>query len=78
MKIVITEHDGCFAFDLAAEDMVDAALLTRLGMNGTRAVRSINTFVDADGSFTGSVVIGKHGRSNSAVPNRAGRKGGRK
>ena len=70
MKINLIENDGCFSFRLTAETLVDAALLTRLGMNATKEVRTISTFVNRDGSFESAVVIGKHKNSGPFVPKR--------
>lgn len=70
MKITLTEHDGCFAFDLAAETLPDAALLTRLGMNATKEIRHASTNVSRDGRFEAGVVIAKHKHANNDVPKR--------
>ena len=70
MKITFAEHDGCFAFDLIAETMADAAALTRFGMNHTNEIRTAGADVKKDGNFLAFMVIGKHKRANSDVPKR--------
>lgn len=35
MKIYMTENEGCFAFDMTAETMADAALLARFSNTGS-------------------------------------------
>lgn len=70
MKIILTEFEKCFAFDLLAETKEDAALLVRLGMDGTQEVRSLATHVNKDGGFTAHVVVGKHRKADSCVPRR--------
>lgn len=59
------EHDGCFSFELKAETMEDAAALTRFGLNKTKDIRHQSIGVHKDGTFTGSVVIGKKRNSNN-------------
>lgn len=70
MTIILSEHEGCFSFDCAAESREEAALLVRLGMNSTKEVRSIGATVDRGGGFSAHVVIGKHRKANSTVPRR--------
>ena len=70
MKITFTEHSGCFAFEMVAETMADAALLTRFGMNRTNEIRSGDTFVNANGSFNASLIVGKCKKAFETVPRR--------
>jgi hypothetical protein len=70
MRTTITEHEGCFAFDYMAENMVEAALLARIAMNSTQEIRFKETFVNKDGSFQSSIVIAKHKRANNCIPKR--------
>ena len=59
MKIEIHEYDGCFSFGMTAETVEDAAMLSRLKMNGKKEVHGIYVAALNNGVFTGSVVIGK-------------------
>jgi hypothetical protein len=70
MKINFTEHECCFAFDLEAETMADAATLTRFGMNRTDNIRHASTNVSKEGKFESGLVIAKNKRANSDVPKR--------
>lgn len=70
MKIILSEFAGCFAFSCVAETKEDAALLVHLGMNGTKEVRSPATEVLEGGEFSASLVIGKHRKAHSRVPQR--------
>lgn len=70
MKIELTEHEGCFHFEIEAENMQDAATLVRFGMNSVKEVRSKYACATADGAFHGSIVFGKSKRADSAIPKR--------
>ena len=70
MKITMHEYEGCFSFELEAETLADAALLTRFGMNATRTVQYVSCNVNQGGKFEGGLVISKHKRANSDVPKR--------
>lgn len=70
MKITLTELDGCFSFNLTAETLPDAALLTRLGMNATSELRYVSATADKGGSFQAGVVIAKHKQANNIIPKR--------
>lgn len=59
MKITMRENEGCFAFEMQAETMADAALLTRFSTNVTDEVRSAGSYAHNDGTFSGAVVLGK-------------------
>lgn len=68
MRITLTEMDGCFSFDLEAETIQDAALLTRFSVNRSKEVRHAEAIVTSTGGFEASVVIGKIKKSTSAIP----------
>ena len=70
MKVTVTENEGCFSIEAHAEDMVEAALLTRFGMNATREIRYLATDVSATGTFSTALVLAKAKNANSDVPNR--------
>lgn len=74
MKITLTEHEGCFAFSMEAEGLRDAALLTRLAINKTKELRSLDVFANPDGSFTGSCVLGKVNKVVSTIPSKFARR----
>jgi len=59
MKIELHEYSGCFSFDMVAETVADASLLARLKMNGKKEVRGIYASAYDDGTFTGTINIGK-------------------
>ena len=70
MKIEFAENDGCFHFSMRAENMADAALLVRFGMNATKEIRHLSASVNADGTFMGGLVLGKHAKADNYVPRR--------
>lgn len=70
MKVTLIENDGCFAINLVAENMEEAAKLVRFGMNRTDEIRSASTSVYGAGGFESHLVFGKHKRSDSSVPKR--------
>jgi hypothetical protein len=59
MKIIALEYEGCFAFDLTAETIQEAALLARFGMNHTKELRTAYVNVSKEGTFYSSIVVGK-------------------
>ena len=67
MKITMKEYDGCFAFDMTAETMEDAALLTRYSTNVTNKVRSASSEARKDGVFSGYLVLAKRRRSSGRI-----------
>lgn len=67
MKITMTENSGCFAFNMEAENIIDAALLVRFAVNRTVEVRYANTYACEDGKFHGSLVIGKAKNATSEI-----------
>lgn len=70
MKATLTEHDGCFAIELEAETMQEAALITRAGMNSKKELRSADAYVEANGNFLLSAVLAKSRKANNSVPKR--------
>lgn len=68
MKVVMNECDGCFAFDMVAETMQEAALLVRFAANATGEFQSLASYASKAGDFTGNLVIGKRRNANDRVP----------
>ena len=66
MKATLKEFEGCFALELGAENMAEAALLVRMGMNHTQ-IRVSNANVCNGGQFEFSIVLGKSRRSSPTV-----------
>ena len=67
MKISMIENEGCFAFNMTAETMADAALLTRFSTNVTNEVRGAAVNAHKDGTFMGYCVLGKRRRADSQI-----------
>lgn len=67
MKVTVEESEGCFSIHVEAEDIKEAAVLTRMGMNARKEVRSFSTDVFQDGTFSAYVVFGKHRKANSGI-----------
>lgn len=70
MKIHVVENEGCFGLTLTAEDIKEAALLTRLGANATKEIRYFTTSASQEGEFSTGIVFGKDKRGGGDVPNR--------
>lgn len=70
MKILFDEHDGCFVVDLTAENLEEAALLTRFGMNRTDKLNHCSAYVARNGEFSASIVFAKNKRANNDVHRR--------
>lgn len=70
MKISLTEYDGSFSFDMTAETMADAALLTRFGMNSTKEIRYDSASANQNGTFEAGLVIAKIKRATNIIPKR--------
>jgi len=66
----MTEHDGCFSFEMAAETMADAALLTRYATNVTDNVRNAGAYANKDGTFNGHCVLAKRRKASSDIVRR--------
>lgn len=69
MKATINELEECFDLELEAENMAEAALLVRMGMNHTQ-MRVSDANVLKRGLFVFSIVLGKSRRSSPTVPKR--------
>jgi len=74
MKVSFTEHAGCFSLVLCADTMIEAAALTRFGMNGLVEPTYCEAAVNESGMFEASVVWQKHKRSSSTIPHRGRRR----
>jgi hypothetical protein len=66
MKVELREYDGQFQFRLSAEDVAEAALLVRLGLNSTKQVEKIYT-VAAEKEVFSWVSVGKKKNSRYCV-----------
>ena len=69
MRFEIKEYGASFVIECTANTIQDAALLTRMGMNGKKEVR-YETNVYQDGTFTSWISIHKNRRAKSEVPKR--------
>ena len=67
MKVTMNEYESCFSINLEAETMEDASVLVRFGMNGTKELihKGANSY--KDGTFYGSVTIGKRKRTVTGI-----------
>lgn len=65
MKIVCSEHEHCFGFELVAENMQEAAFLVRFARSATTEVRHAAASVHQNGEVFGSLVLGKRRRDRS-------------
>lgn len=76
MKCALSEHLGCFAIELVAENTQEAALIVRLGMDSRKKLNSISSHVKAaakegeEPEFSAFMAIAKHRKANSYVPKR--------
>lgn len=70
MKTTFVENDGCFAITFVAENMEEAALCVRAGVNSTSEVRYKAAYACKGGHFEFSLVLGKHKNANSDLPKR--------
>ena len=60
-------HGGSFGIDFEAENLEDAALLVRFGINFTKEVIYASTDASSDGRITSCVVIGKKKKSEGQI-----------
>ena len=67
MKVTMNEHESCFSIDLEAETMEDASMLVRFGMNSTKELKYSAANSYKDGTFYGSVTIGKRKRTVTRI-----------
>ena len=70
MKFELKEHEGCFAIEMTAESLEEAARLVRMGMNTTMNLRSLQTLISREGQFEAYAVFAKNRRANGYVPKR--------
>lgn len=70
MKVIVHEFEGCFSIDLTAENMKEAATLTRMGMNRTQEIRSAESSASESGEFCASIVFAKSKRASTRIPRR--------
>ncbi len=70
MKATLQEHEGCFAIELEAENLPEAATLTRFAMNRTDRVRHAGSTVSLQGEFSSCVTFAKSRRANNDIPKR--------
>jgi hypothetical protein len=70
MKVELSEYGECFSIDLSAEDMKEAALLTRMGMNSKKEITMIDTYINQDGTFKFNLVLPKSKKANNYIPKR--------
>lgn len=74
MKVLVSEHDGCFGVDLTAETMQEAATLVRMGMNRTEEVHHAAASAGKGGEFGFCLVFGKAKMATEYVPRRGERR----
>ena len=67
MKISIEEYPSCFALNLTPENIAEAALLIRMGMNSTKKAPDVWASASG-GTIKGGIEIGKRWQSKSLVP----------
>ena len=74
MKAELTEHEGCFAIELEAETVVEAALIARFAINHTKEIRGTGGRVDKpigqESCFSAYIVVGKRKDAGSSIPRR--------
>lgn len=51
MKSELTENAGCFHIQLTAENLEEAALISRFGLNHLKKINSSGVTVQANGKF---------------------------
>ena len=66
MKVTWSEHDGCFAVDLEAETLEEAAQFVRFGINRTSELRGAYVYANAK-DVAVSIVIGKRKQPSTLV-----------
>jgi hypothetical protein len=67
MKISFHEYNEAFSVQLEAENMADAAKLTRFGLNATKERIYMNTQVNSDNTFSAYISLGKRKRRQSTI-----------
>lgn len=69
MITTIQECEGSFSINLTAESMMEAALLTRMGMNAVGKI-SFETDARRDGIFSSRIWAKKSKRASSTIVKR--------
>ena len=67
MKITMQEYDDCFSFEMDAETVADAALLTRYATNVTNKIRSTGAYANNNGTLNGHLVVGKRQNARPTI-----------
>lgn len=67
MKSKLVEHGTSFMIEFEAETVADAAIITRFKLNGIKEIIGINASAFQDGTFFGSVYIGKRKQSSPEI-----------
>jgi hypothetical protein len=67
MKLIFKEFDHDFYLNFVAEDMQEAALLVRFGMNATKELRHTSTSVESSGHFSANISIGKRKNASGYI-----------
>lgn len=67
MKIELHEYEGCFSFDIEAENMKDAAALMRWARNGTKDVQYAAIIPNADNVVQGFITMGKRKKLRETI-----------
>lgn len=55
----MTEHEGCFEFDIQADTKEDVVKLARFGMNHTKEIRGIYVYLHKSNEVAASIILGK-------------------
>lgn len=66
MTFTFTEHQGCFEIALTAETQKEALQLVRFGLNKTKEVRHLSTYVGGEEAMA-SVIIGKKRQPENSI-----------
>ncbi len=70
MKAIIDERSACFTIALTAENLQEAALITRFGMNTKKQLKHINSYATKDGDFTSFIVVAGRSKGGAGIPRR--------
>ena len=67
MKANLTEYDRVFLVELIAEDMSEAAIIARFGINSTKELMHKSARVYKEGQFSATISIGKRKQPESVI-----------